>query len=393
MSRAETPSTDVTRAKRIADFLRDPRSQQWILVAYVGAALVITIQRGVFAFPSDYVIFRASFWNLIAGRDLYVLRLDQAHDLFKYSPTFALLFAPFAVLPFVVGLFCWNVVNALAVFFALRLLLPRDQAGIAQALVFLPTLRSMQSSQSNALVAALIIFAFVSFERGWLWRAGIAVALGAVTKIFPLTALSFALPRQDRVRAILISLFVTLVAVALPLLVVSPSALVGQYGSWSALQKGETALLGSSVMGLFRDAGLGWPAWPIQLIACAIVLAVLIAIMRDWNDRELRLQFLGLVMVFCVLFNHRSERQSVVIAMCGVVIWYLASPRGGWRTSLFVIVYSLVALTGTIFIPAAIRHILVPQIRIPIPLTIVWLAMLGDLTLTRSARRPIGETA
>jgi len=46
-----------------------------------------------FSFPNDYAIFRASFWNLLAHRDLYVLRLDQAHDYFKYSPSFALLFA------------------------------------------------------------------------------------------------------------------------------------------------------------------------------------------------------------------------------------------------------------------------------------------------------------
>ncbi len=379
--------------KQVAAFFRDPRSQRWLLVAYVSAALIVTIQRGVFAFPNDYAIFRASFWNLIAGRDLYVLRLDQAHDYFKYSPTFALLFAPFAVLPFVVGLFCWNVVNALAVFFALRLLLPRDQVGLAQTLAFLPTLRSMQSAQSNALVAALIIFAFVSFERGWLWRGAIAVAVGAVTKIFPLAALSFALPRADRLRAILISVLAMLLLVALPLVVVSPSALAAQYRSWSALEKVDATLLGSSVMGLFRDAGLAWPAWPIQLIGCAVVLAVLIARMGDWSDRELRLQFLGFVLVFCVLFNHRAERQSAVIAICGMVIWYLASPRSGWRTAVFVIVYALVGISGADLVPHAIKRLLVHQIRFPIPLTILWLAMLSDLSVPRSARRPIAETA
>jgi hypothetical protein len=392
VARAKAPATDVTRAKRLVALLNNPRSEQWILVVYVSAALIVTIQRGVFRFANDFAIFRASFWNLIAGRDLYVLRLDQADDLFKYSPSFALLFAPFAALPFAVGLFCWNVVNALALFFALRLLLPRDKAAVAQLLVFLPTLRSMQSSQSNALVAALIIFAFVCYERGWLWRAGMAVGVGAITKIFPLAALAFALPRPDRVRAVLITVLTTIVLLALPLLVVSPHVLIGQYQSWSALEKTETSQLGSSVMGLFRDAGLDWPAWPIQLVGCAIVLAVLIARLRDWDDRNVRLQFLGFVMVFCVLFNHRAERQSAVIAICGMVIWYLASPPDAWRTSLFVIVYALVSLTGTGFIPGSIKRLLVHQIRFPIPLTVLWLAMLGDLALARNARRAIVET-
>ncbi len=331
--------------------------------------LIVTIQRGVFGFPNDFAIFRASFWNLIENKDLYVLRLDQAQDYFKYSPSFALLFAPFAIVPFGAGLFFWNLVNALGIFFALRWLLPREKSALAQVLVALPTLRSIQSSQSNALVAALIIVAFVSFERGWLWRGAVAIALGTVTKIFPLAALSF----------------------ALPLLVISPGALAAQYRSWGALERSEAGLVGSSAMELFRDAGITWPPWPVQLIAAVIVLAVLILRMRDWNDRNLRLQFLGFVMVFCVVFNHRAERQSAVIALSGMVIWYLASPRAVWRTALFAIVYFLVAVSGTDLVPPAVKHILAPETRFSIPLTILWLVLLGELALVRNDRLPMAE--
>jgi hypothetical protein len=367
--------------------------QRLLLLIYISAVLIVTIQRGVFGFPNDFAIFRASFWNLIENKDLYELRLDQAHDYFKYSPSFALLFAPFAVLPFVIGLFFWNLVNALGIFFALRWLLPREKSALALVLVALPTLRSIQSSQSNALVAALIIVAFVSYERGWLWRGAGAIALGAVTKIFPLAALSFALPRPDRVRAILITVLSTAILIALPLLVVSPGALVAQYQSWGALERGEAGLVGSSAMELFRDAGITWPAWPVQLIAAAIVLAVLILRMRDWNDRNLRLQFLGFVMVFCVVFNHRAERESAVIAVTGMVIWYLASPRprAPWRTALFAIVYFLVVVSGTEIVPDAVKHFLPPETRFSLPLTILWLVMLGELALARNDRPPLAE--
>ena len=382
--------------KRFAAFFKDSGAEQWLLVAYVAAALVVTIQRGVFSFANDYAIFRASFWNLIAGRDLYVLRIEQAHDLFKYSPSFALLFAPFALLPFTVGLFLWNVFNAVTLFFVLRLLLPRDKAVVAQALVFLPMLRSMQASQSNAFVTALIIFAFVCYERGWLWRAGIAVGLGTIMKIFPLAALAFALPRPDRVRAILISILTIVVLLALPLLVVSPHVLIAEYQSWAALGKAETLQHGApvmaSVMVLFRDAGLDWPAWPIQLTGGAIVLALLTAKVGDWHDRRVRLQFLGFVMVFCVIFNHRAERQVAVIAISGMVIWYLASPPAAWRTWLFVVVYALVSISGASIVPGVIKRILVHQVRFPIPLTILWLAILVDLARGRSRGSAITET-
>jgi hypothetical protein len=360
------------------------------LCLFLAAAVVITIQRGVYEFPDDYAIFRASFWNLLAHHDLYVLRLEQAHDYFKYSPTFAQLFAPFALLPSIAGLLAWNIINALAIWFSLNSLLPRE-AVVAQLLIFLPTLRSMQSSQSNALVAALIVVAFLCYERGWLWRGGGSVALGTAIKIFPLAALTFALPRRDRVRAILIAGLCTLVLAVLPLLVVSPSELIALYKSWGALEKSEATLVGSSAMVLIRDAGLAWPAWPIQLAATALLLSALLYRLRDWPERSVRLQFLALTLVFCVVFNHRAERQSSVIAICGMVIWVLSRPATNWRVTVFAIIYALVALAGTSPVPHAVKHVLSPEIRFTIPLTIGWLAILGELVFTRNARRQVGE--
>src|SRR6476661_5054017 len=58
--------------------------EQFLLVLYVSAALIVTIQRGVYGFPSDFAIFRASFWHLISGQDLYGLRLDPLGNGFKY---------------------------------------------------------------------------------------------------------------------------------------------------------------------------------------------------------------------------------------------------------------------------------------------------------------------
>jgi hypothetical protein len=365
--------------------------QRTLLVVYASAAVVVTIQRGVFEFPNDFAIFQASFWNLIAHRDLYVLRLNQAHDYFKYSPSFALLFAPFAVLPFVVGLFFWNLVNALAVWVALRLLLPPRQWGIAQALVALPALRSMQSAQSNSLVAALIIVAFVSFEYDRLWRGAFAIALGAVIKIFPLAGITFALPRNYRWRALTYTAIATAVLVALPLVVISHHSLAAQYESWGALERVETNFVGSGVLQLLNEAGVHSRTWVAQLMGVAIVLTVLALRRRDWNDPTLRLRFLGFVMVFCVVFNHRAERQSAVIAVCGMVIWFLAAPRTMWRSALFAVAYCLVIVSGSEIVPHVIKQVLPAEVRFAIPLTLFWLVMLVELTVWSDGRLLIGE--
>jgi hypothetical protein len=373
----------VKRFARLSAALRDPRTDYWLLALYSGAAIIVTIQRGIFRFPNDYAIFRASFWNLIQNRDLYVLRLDQAHDLFKYSPTFALLYAPFALLPFALGLMLWNLVNAMSLFYALRLLLPGEQARLAQALVFLPMLRSMQSSQSNALVAAILILAFVCFERGWQVRGAFAVAIGAAIKIFPIVGIVFALSRPRKARALALSAVAGLVLLLFPLLVVGFQELLAQHRSWATLQSTETSQLGSSLMGVLHQAGLQWPAWVIQIAACVIVIGTLVARRDRWSDRNFQLQYLAFVLVFCVLFNHRSERQSSVIAVSGLVIWILAAPRASWRTTLFVVAYSLVTLIGADLTPHIIKRALSPAARFAIPLTVAWLVMLRDLVTTR----------
>jgi hypothetical protein len=74
-----------------------------------------------------------------------------------------------------------------------------------------------------------------------------------------------------------------------------------------------------------------------------------------------------------------------------MVIWYLASPRSTWRTALFAIVYLMVVMIGTEIVPHAITQILVPPIRFSIPLTILWLVMLGELALVRNDRSPMAE--
>jgi hypothetical protein len=365
--------------------------ERFLLVLYAVAALTVTIQRGVYGFPSDFAIFRASFWHLISGQDLYGLRLDPLGNGFKYSPTFALLFAPFAILPFAVGLFVWNVLNAMALFFAFRMLYGDRRAQVAQAVVFLSMLRSMQSTQSNSLVAALIILAFVSFERGWQLRGAAAVALGAVTKVFPLAALTFAISRPRPVRAILVSLGIVLLLVLLPLIVLSPGELVAQYRSWAALESGEATMLGSSVMAVLHHGGVSWPAWPIQLLGCVLVLSILFVNKARWADRQFQLQFLAFVLVFCVLFNHRSERQSAVIAVSGMIIWYLAAERAAWRSGLLALVFALVVLVGSDAMPDAIKRSLSPDFRFPMPLTVLWLAVLFDLARPIRSRPQVLE--
>src|SRR5438128_8002394 len=80
---------------------------------------------------NNFLIFRQSFDHLIHNMDLYSSQVPEHYDFYKYSPTFATLMAPFALLPVLPGLILWNLLNALALFFAINSLpIKNDNAKI-----------------------------------------------------------------------------------------------------------------------------------------------------------------------------------------------------------------------------------------------------------------------
>ena len=81
--------------------------------------------------------------------------------------------APLTWLPFAFGLICWNLLNVFALYAAITTLWPgQRRAVMALALVTIELVISLQHTQSNALVAALIVLAFAELERARSWRTG-----------------------------------------------------------------------------------------------------------------------------------------------------------------------------------------------------------------------------
>ncbi|MDB4883928.1 MAG: hypothetical protein JWL95_2694 [Gemmatimonadetes bacterium] len=334
----------------------------------------------------NFEIFRTASRHLVAGEDLYAEYPAIHVDRFKYSPTFALLFSPLAWLWWPLALFLWSATNAMTLFAAVRRVLPERQALLALALLHLEVLRAMQNAQSNALVAALIILAFAATERGRSWRAALAVALGASVKIFPLAALTFALPRRSALRTGLAAAAIGAALVALPLIVTSPATLVTQYGSWRGVESTDALQRWFSVMELVHRAGAaGWPNWPIQL-AGTLALLVPIALRRDrWDEQRFRVLYLCSVLMYVVLFNHQAERASYLIAFTGAAIWFALEPRARWRTALFGVVMLTIPIASTLMPGEWLRTPTMMTYRLALPCLAIWLVIQREL-LRREAR-------
>lgn len=329
----------------------------------------------------NFEIFREASRRLMHGDDVYAPYHNKSQDRFKYSPTFALFFAPLVWLPWPVALFLWSALNGLTLFMALERLLPASQAYLALACLLPEVLRSMQNAQSNALVAALIVFAFIALERGRVWRAAAATMLGAFVKIFPLVALTFAIPRRKAIIVGIAALASGVALALLPLIVITPPQLLAQYKSWVLTESADAPQRWFSVMELFhRWFGGNAPNWPFQLAGTALLLAPL-AIRRDrWDDARFRLVFLCSVLVYVTLFNHQAERSSYLIAFVGATIWFVSGERTTTRIALYAIALLTIPLMSTVLpIPDVLRSPTAMAYRLAVPASLIWLVMQRDL--------------
>lgn len=348
--------------------------------------------RGAARPSGNFEIFRTASRHLVSGIDLYAKYPDEHSDRFKYSPTFALLFAPFAWMPWPLALFLWSTLNALVLFVAVERALPGRAGLLAMLCLLLEVLRGMQNAQSNALVAGLVILAFAALERANAWRAAAAVVLGACVKIFPLAALTFAIPRRLALRTGAWALGVGAGLVLLPLLIMSPATLAAQYGWWRGVESSDAQQRWFSLMELVhRWTGASWPNWPVQL-AGTLVLVAPLALRRDrWDDARFRFLYLCSVLLYMVLFNHQAERASYLIAFVGATLWYAGSARERWQSWMYGIAFVTIPLMSTLVPGALFRTPTATLYRLAIPALAIWLAVQWEMMRGRVVSDRAGQ--
>lgn len=355
--------------------IADERIWLGLFVVTATVATVICVARVC----NNFLIFRAAFDHLVAGADLYALHPREHVDLFKYSPTFALLFAPFRALPYAPALFAWNLLNVLLIYIGLRLTLEPSERLAAMQLTGIGLITTLDGTQSNGLVAAAIVLAFAALERNRLWLAAVAIVSGVLIKLFPAAALALAVPRRDRMRFAVIFAAILITLVSLPLFVTSFATLVGQYQSWYAMGSVDALDRGASVMRLLHDIfGYDGPNWPVQLAGTTLLMLPLAR--GQWSDPQHRKLFLASVLVYTVIFNHKAEQASFIIAVVGVAIWYAIRPRTLIRDMLAgAVLIGTVPVLLAVAIPTLPGGLMIPLLMTAGACTAVWLVIQVEL--------------
>jgi hypothetical protein len=219
-----------------------------------------------------------------------------------------------------------------------------------------------------------MILGFVCLERNYPSRAALVIALAFFIKIYGGAALVLALFYPNRVRVAALVVLWTLVLGLVPLAFVSPSQLVFDYQSWARLLAADhTASTGVSVMSWLHNwFGVDPPKTAVAAVGVAVML-VPFGRFRAFGDRTFRLLVLAALLIWVVIFNHKAEPSTFVIAVAGVALWYYAQPRSSWHLALFGAVFVFTCLSTTSVFPTFLRRRLVQPFSLRVvPCILVW---------------------
>lgn len=375
--------------EKIRNFLLQPRV---VLVVYVLMAIVASIQLYMlsphvavappYTQYNNYMLFKMSFFNLIEGRNLYFHHFEQAWDLYKYSPTFALVMYPFASVPDYVGLPIWNILNAVALFAAIRMLPFRSRVQCAiMWFALLELFTSMQSAQSNALMAALMIGTYAFLEKGKLRQAALLVTVAAFIKIYAVVVVMLFLFYPGKLRFIGWCALWTIILAALPLVVTPLHTLLWQYKNWAVMMAEDQSIsYGLSVLGWLHSwFGVNGGKGVVTVVGMVLFFAPFTR-WRLYTNEAYRLLMLCFILLWVILFNHKAESATYILVMAAVGIWYYVQPRSRAYIALMVFVFVLTCLTPTDLFPRYVRrYILEPYVVKAVPAMVVWLLVLWEI--------------
>jgi hypothetical protein len=346
-----------------------------------------------YTYYNNYVIFKQSFFHLIHQQDLYLTYPSEYWDPYKYSPVFALLFSPLSVLPDAIGLFLWNLLNVAVLFIAICKL-PKIDMKYKSLMLFalaIEMLTSLQNSQSNALLVGLLILAFCMLEKGNYALATLFISLTVFIKLFGILAFLLFLFYPKKAKAILYTLAWFIFFTFIPALFVGFNQLIFLYKSWfNILANDHSANTGYSVLGWLKTWFNFEPNKLLVLVIGLVLLLLPFIRVKKYTDYSFRLSMLASVLIWMVIFNHRAESPTFVVAIAGVVIWFFSQVPKKENIVLLVLAIVFTCLSPSDIFPKYIRqHFFEVYVIKAVPCILIWLKIIYDLLFDKLTPKPM----
>jgi hypothetical protein len=230
-------------------------------------------------------------------------------------------------------------------------------------------------------MAGCLIGAFGFMERRKPFWATFLILAATFIKVYGIIGLAIFLFYPDKLQFILYTAFWGVVMLFIPLTVLSPMELFAQYKGWFRMMaRDQTLSFGFSVMGWLQSwFGLFSLKNFVTLAGIALFFLPLLRI-RQYANLSYRLLFLAFMLIWVIIFNHKAESSTFIIAVAGVGIWYFAGTPATWKKLMLWLVFLFTCLSPTDIFPAEVRgQFLVPYVVKVVPCIAVWAVACVDL--------------
>ena len=265
-------------------------------------------------------------------------------------------------------------------------LLPLDEKEKCMLLWFvsLELLTSIQSMQSNALMCGLLLIAFSRLEQRRVAAAAFFITCSAFIKGYGAAGYMLFLFYPEKEKFGISACSSILLFFLSPLVLVTPAELVGHYGDWWAMLSYDLDVsYGLSLMGLVRS-WFGIDARAAVMLAGAILFIILLLRTHQNNDAQHRLRFLAMMLVWLIIFNHRAESPTYIIAMVGTGIWSFMGELSQPARWFLVFVFVVTSLSHTDLVPFVVKKEFIYPYHIKaLPMILAWIWMTGSLLAER----------
>ncbi len=380
---------DKTVKEKFLKFISDYRI---IFVIYVIVSAITAYskyKRGTGGY-NNYLIFKGVFYNTLQERNIFAQYPDLFFDSNHYGIFFSLLIAPFAMLPDGIGAVLWNVAGTLVFLFAIYKLPFSDKKKSFFAWLCLQEfITAATYFQFNIILTGLLLLSAIYIYERKETQSAFAILIGFFVKIYGIVGLSAFFFVKNKAKFILSLIIISLLFFVLPMLISGPKFGVQSYFDWYTSLSGknlENQALGTrqdySLMGVVRRV-LGDASISNLIFLIPGFILFMLPYMRTKQFRFLPFQMMILAstLLFVVLFSSGSESPTYIIAVAGVMIWFLMQKKLtkiDIGLLIFVMIFTCFAFSD--LFPKSIKNdVFIKYSTKAIPCILIWFRVMYEL--------------
>ncbi|MPS72033.1 MAG: DUF2029 domain-containing protein [Chryseobacterium sp.] len=380
-------------------FLRVISDYRIIFVIYIivaGLTAYSKYKRGTGGY-NNYLIFKGVFYNTLQEKNIFLQYPDLFFDSNHYGIFFSLLIAPFAMMPDGLGAVLWNVTSTLVFLYAIYKLPFSDRKKSFFAWLCLQEfITAATYFQFNIILTGLLMLSAIYIYERKETQSAFSILIGTFVKVYGIVGLSAFFFIKNKLRFIISLIIIAILFFVLPMLISSPKFGVQSYIDWyvslaekNLSNQSLTSRQDYSLMGVVRRVLGRTDLSNLLFVIPGFVLFMLPYLrIKQYKNLSFQLMILASTLLFVVLFSSGSESPTYIIAVAGVMLWFLMQKNiSKIDIAILIFVIILTCFSFSDLFPKSVKENYIIKYSLKaVPCIVVWFRVMYEL-LTRDFER------